>query len=429
MKLIQLIPGAGNNFYCENCLRDHGLAKALCDLGHDAMLVPLYLPIMTDSDNTDTAMPVFFGGINVYMQQKLNFFRRSPQWIDKLLDHPRLLRWAAGMQGMTRAKDLAETTISMLKGQDGHQVKELNKLIEWLKTENDVDAIYISNALLLGLARPIKEALNIPVFCALQDEDIFIDPLPENYRQQVWDLMAQQVQYVDGFITVSDYYAEFMSNKISIPSEKLHRIYNGIDISQHSIRQSLPNPPVIGYLERQCPDKGLHTLVEAFIKLKSSDIIKDIQLHIAGGQTAEDAVYVRKLKRRIRKAGFEKDVLFLPNLSQAAKVEFLSNLTLLSVPARHAEAFGIYILDALAAGVPVVLPDHGAFPEILKKTGGGQLYAPHDVATLAETLELMLGDTKDAKSMGLKGRTAVEKHFTIEKMAHQYAKVFEQIIS
>ena len=152
MKLVHLIPGAGNTFYCENCLRDHGLAKALRELGHDALMVPLYLPIMTDTEGPASPTPVFFGGINVFLQQKLALFRKTPQWVDRLLDHPRLLRWAAGMQGMTRAQDLAETTLSMLQGRDGRQAKELDKLIAWLKSDLRPDAVHLSNALLLGMA-------------------------------------------------------------------------------------------------------------------------------------------------------------------------------------------------------------------------------------------------------------------------------------
>lgn len=429
MKVVQLIPGAGNNFYCENCLRDHGLSKALRALGHDALMVPLYLPIMTDTENKNKTMPVFFGGVNVYLQQKIKFFRQSPPWVDALFNHPRLLSWAAGLQGMTRPKDLAETTLSMLKGEDGHQAKELDKLIDWLQNTLQPDVVHISNALLLGMARPIKEALGVPVVCTLQDEDIFVDPLPEPYRQQVWDLMAAQVPHVDGFIAVSDYFAQFMAERMRIPQEKMHRVYNGIDLNGHDAVHPLPETPVIGFLERQCADKGLHTLVDAFIRLRSDKRFDDVRLRIAGGQTAEDARYVRQLKRKLHRAGLKDAVDFLPNLSREEKIDFLHSLTLLSVPARHAEAFGIYILDALAAGVPVVLPEHGAFAEIINATGGGALYAPHNAETLAATLAGLLRQPGKLVDMSLQGRQRVAQHFSIEEMARQFAAVLEKGIS
>ena len=427
MKVVQLIPGAGNNFYCENCLRDHGLAKALRAQGHDALMVPLYLPIMTDTENKNKTMPVFFGGINVYLQQKLKFFRNAPQWVDALFDHPRLLSWAAGLQGLTRPRDLAETTISMLKGQDGHQAKELDKLIDWLQNTLQPDMVHISNALLLGMARPIKEALGVPVVCTLQDEDIFIDPLPEPFRQQVWDLMAAQVPHVDGFIAVSDYYAQFMAERMRIPHEKLHRVYNGIDLNGHDAVHTLPETPVIGFLERQCADKGLHTLVDAFIQLRSDKKFDDVRLRIAGGQTAEDARYVRKQKRKLHRAGLQDAVDFLPNLSREEKLDFLHGLTLLSVPARHAEAFGIYILDALAAGVPVLLPEHGAFGEILGVTGGGTPYTPHNAETLATHLAALLQAPETLLDLSRQGRLRVAQHFSIEEMARQFSAVLKRI--
>lgn len=427
MKLIQLIPGAGNTFYCENCLRDNGLVKALRRLGHDAVKVPLYLPILTDEPGATTEVPVFFGGINVYLQQKLSLFRKTPRWIDRLFDAPPLLRWAANKAGMTRATDLAETTLSMLRGEDGYQAKELHRLVTWLASEESVDVVHISNVLLAGMAAPIKQEMGTPVICTLQDEDIFVDPLPEPHRTEVWDTIAERAQDIDAFIAVSEYYKTHMLDKLQIPAEKIHVIYNGINVEDYPHAAVTSNPPVIGYLERQCTEKGLHLLAEAFVLLKKRGRVPHVKLRIAGGHTADDLSYIRRVRRQLEKEALLTDVEFLPNLTREEKLEFLRGLSVLSVPAVHQEAFGIYVIEALGAGVPVVQPAHGAFPELLDMTGGGKLSTPHDADSLADVLESLLLEPETAAELGRRGREVVRARFSVERMAEEFARVMQKV--
>ena len=361
MKIVQLIPGSGNTFYCENCIRDNELAQQLRHLGHDVIIAPMYLPTLADPEMKSGA-PIFFGGINVYLQQKLGLFRKSPRWLDRVFDAPRLLRWAAGLTGMTRAQDLADTTLSMLKGEDGNQAKELNRLVEWLSSVERPDVVYVSNALLIGVVKRIKEVLNIPVICALQDETIFIDPLPEPNRTDVWNTLAERAQNVDVFVAVSDFYKHKMTDRLKIPEDRIVTVYNGIPTREYEPAESLPNPPVIGFIERQCPEKGVHVLAEAFKILKERDTIPGLRLAIAGGKTSDDVKYVAGIARELKRKNLQDDVELLPNLFPEEKQEFLKTITLLSVPATHEEAFGLYILEALASRVPVVQPAHGAFP-------------------------------------------------------------------
>ncbi len=191
MRIIQLTPGSGGSFYCENCIRDGALLRALRQLGHDAMAVPLYLPLELEEPEVQ-ASPVFFGGINVYLQQKSALFRRTPRWMDQVFDLPALLRWAARQAGMTDAKTLAETTISMVRGEHGRQAKELERLVDWLAGEERPDVVTLSNCLLIGMARRIREATGAAVVCLLQDEDIFLDAFPEPWRQQAWGAVAER---------------------------------------------------------------------------------------------------------------------------------------------------------------------------------------------------------------------------------------------
>ena len=427
MRIVQIIPGSGNAFYCENCLRDGSLSKALHELGHDMLRVPLYLPIMSDELSEHAVDKVFFGGINVYLQQKSSIFRKTPQWIDNIFNSPGLLKWAAKMGGMTNAAELGELTLSMLRGEEGNQVKELEKLVSWLKESKHPDVVHISNALLLGMVKRIKEELNVPVVCSLQDEDIWVDALPEPQRTNTWELIAERAKDVDAFIAVSNFYKDFMCEKLGLPQEKVYVIYNAIDLKDY-VQSSLPmEPPVIGFLERQCKEKGLSVLVDAFIILKRNGQIPGLKLRVAGGSLVEDAPFLKDVNKRLSEAEVSKDVEFLPNFDYDERLKFLKNLTVMSVPAEHKEAFGIYIIEALASGVPVVVPNQGAFREILAITKGGLLYEPNDPSTLAKTLESLLLNREQIAKLGEYGKKAVYEKFSVECMAQDALKVLMDV--
>ncbi|MHC4983096.1 MAG: glycosyltransferase family 4 protein, partial [Planctomycetota bacterium] len=230
MRIVQLTPGSGQSYYCENCIRDNTLVKALRKAGHEVLFVPLYVPLTEDAPDeaaTDTSM--FFGGINIYLQQKFKLFRKTPRWLDRLFDSPRLLKWASRKAELTAAHELGEGTVSMLAGEHGRQVKELRRLIEYLTSVQRPDVICLSNALLAGLARRMREELSVPVICCLQDEAAFLDALGEPHRSQAWRTLAEAACEIDAFLATSRYYAELMSDRLSLPTEKVRVIYPGIE--------------------------------------------------------------------------------------------------------------------------------------------------------------------------------------------------------
>jgi len=92
---------------------------------------------------------------------------------------------------------------------------------------------------------------------------------------------------------------------------------------------------------------------------------------------------------------------------------------LFCVPARLPEAFGLYVIEAMAAGVPVVLPDHGSFPEIIRETKAGMLYSVDEPSGLVNALSAMLGDTDQAKQFGEKGRAAVHEKYSNDRLAKE----------
>ena len=426
MRIVYLMPGAGGTFYCENCLRDAALIRALHSMGHDPLMVPLYLPLRIDEPAGVPSAPVFFGGINVYLQQKSALFRAMPRWLTHWLDAPWLLRWAAKRAGMTRAQDLAETTLSMVRGEHGHQVKELDRLTDWLVAEQKPDVVSLSNCLLIGIARRVKERLGVPVVCALQDEDIFLDGLPEPLRTQAYQAIAERTCDVDAFLAVSHTYAGLMRERLGLPPEKLHVVHNGIPTAGYDPATTSPAPPAIGFLERLCGEKGFDVLADAFLLLRGR--FPGLRLRLAGGWTTADEPLLGAVRGRLAAHGAADAADFLPNLQRHERQEFLRSLSVLSVPARHAEAFGMYVIEALAAGVPVVLPRRGAFPELLEATGGGLLY-DGGPEPLAAALGELLSDPQRARQLGARGREAVLRDFNIEATARKTLDVYERLLS
>ena len=429
MKIILICPGSGDNFYCENCLRDAALAKALRRLGHDVLMVPLYLPLQADKVEPVSNAPLFFGGVNVYLQQKLSLFRRTPRWIDRWFDSRRLLEWAGRKAGMTNARDLGETTISMLEGEHGRQVKELDRFVDWLAAEPDKpDVVCLSNVLLAGMVRRIKERLDVPVACLLQDEDGFLDGLSPSYAERAWAVVRERARDIDALGAVSRYYADVIQERLKVEPARMYVVPMGIELDAYKPAEGGPATPTIGFLSRMCPDRGLERLVDAFILLKRNAKLESARLRICGGRSAADEPFISRMRDKLAAAGVRDDVEFLDAFDRDARIEFLRSLTVLSVPEVRPVAYGLYVLEALAMGVPVVEPAIGCFPETLAITGGGILYEPNTAGRLAEALEPLLLDAQAARRLGADGRAGMRKAFDVTQTAGEMIRVFEQVV-
>jgi glycosyltransferase involved in cell wall biosynthesis len=425
LRIVQITPGAGKMF-CGACLRDNALVAALRRLGHSAVITPLYLPLTLDEADQSAGAPLFYGGINVYLEQHSAFFRHAPEWLHRMLAAPGLLKLAAGPATRARPENLGPITLSMLRGEEGNQSRELDELIGWLRREKP-DVVCLSNALLIGLTRRLRSELRVPVVCTLQGEDWFLDSLPPGAREPAWRIMAERAAEADLFIAPSRYFADLMQKRLRIPPDRMRVVFNGINLegfaanSPSSILQPPSAPPVLGFFARLCREKGLEKLVAAFLLLKKRDRVKNLKLRAGGSCGPADQVVVDALRDRLEKAGVAGDVDFVPNPSRAAKLDFLRSLSVFSVPATYSEPFGLYLIEALASGVPVVQPAHSAFPEILQATGGGLLCDAHDLDALAGAIESLLLDPARARALGESGRRAVAEKFSVETMALQVA--------
>src|SRR5690349_3809809 len=281
MKILYLTGGAGQ-MYCGSCLRDNALAAELIARGHDVTLLPVYTPTLTDEPNVSYGK-VFFGGISVYLEQYLPLFRKSPRWLDGIWDSKPMLSFASRRSISTNPKMLGEMTVSMLKGEAGFQQKEIAKLLEWLKSEDKPEIISLPYSLLLGLAKPLKEAFGKPIVCTLQGEDLFLEGLHEPYRSESKQLISEHLKHIDAFISVSQYYADFMPDYLGIPAEKIHVVPLGINLEGYSKKERAASEPfTIGFFARVAPEKGLHVLADAYRQLRKSGRLQNVRLRAAG---------------------------------------------------------------------------------------------------------------------------------------------------
>lgn len=426
MNIIHITPGAGRMF-CGGCLRDNALVRSLRAMGHSTVMIPLYLPLTLDEEDESRGTPIFYGGVSVYLEEKIPFLRRMPGWMRRTLAAPALLRIASGKAAKTRPESTGGLTVSMLRGEEGHQAAELEELIAWLKTQPKPDVIALSNAMLAGLARELKARLGAPVVCTLQGEDGFLDALPEPDRSEAWKILSQRAADIDLFIAPSRYFGELMGKRLHLPPEKVEVIYNGINVDgfHPAPTHESSGAKVLGFFARMSREKGLDSLVRAFISLKPKH--RALRLKVGGSCGPADEPLVNTLRRELESKGMLDDAEFFPNVDLPGKQRFFNSLTVFSAPALYGEAFGLYVLEALASGVPVVQPRHAAFPEVVEATGGGLLYDPSDPSQLAARIDELLSDPARATMLGQTGRRVVLERFTVERMARETARAFERV--
>lgn len=411
--------------YCGNCLRDNALVAALRRQGHAVTMLPLYLPLTTDEPDESRGTPVFFGGVTVYLEQKAAIFRRLPKWLHDWLSAPALLRWVGTAAAKTRPEQVGDLTLSMLRGESGNQAREVEELIAWLSKHERPEVVSLSNGLLVGVARRLKKDLGTRVAVTLQGEDTFVDALPGSCRQEAWRIMAERLSEVDLLVSPSRYYADRMAARLGIAGERIRVVPNGIHLAGWRPAEASPRPPVLGFLARMCREKGLDRLVEAFLVLKARDRVPGLRLAVGGGMGPTDEPFVAELKARLQASGRLGDVTFRPNLDHAGKQAFFRELSVFSVPAHYGEAFGLYLVEAMAAGVPFVQPRTGAFPEIVECSGAGLTCDADSAEALADRIEEVLGSPDLAARLGQAGLEAVRTTYNADAAARHLATLFE----
>ncbi|MBP7505064.1 MAG: glycosyltransferase family 4 protein [Prolixibacteraceae bacterium] len=426
MNILQIIPGSGGSFYCGNCLRDSKYVDALRKEGHQVIKIPMYLPLFSDERDLSD-IPVFYGAVSIYLKQMFPFLRKAPAWFDKLLNTGPVLKLAASMAGSTNATGLEEMTVSMLMGEEGEQKEELERMVDWMAEHCKPDIIHISNALLLGLAKRIRERIDVPIVCSLQDEDVWVDVMKPSYRERIWKLMQEKSADVDAFIAVSHFFARVMEERMALPREKVFPIYLGVDPDEYEFIPSSGKNRNIGYISRMCHENGFDLVVDAFILLRQQAALSDVKLIATGGYTAADHRFLKAQKEKIVRAGLSGEVIFHDAFEGEGRKEFFRKAALATVPVRNGEAFGMYLPELMASGIPIVQPALGAFPEIVSISGGGSIYSPNTPEKLAEAWADLLYNRDALNALSHQARKGVSNSFNIHDHAREMIDLYHKV--
>lgn len=471
MKISILAAGSGG-MYCGSCMRDNALATALQRQGHRVTLVPLYTPLRVEEDGSagpadeaaDEIMPaaeadsstfgpaapagaagalaspnvgkVYYGGVNVYLQHALGVFRHTPRLFDWVLDRGWLLNAAGRMGAQTPPEKLVGLTADILKGEHGPTMKELRRLVEFLKTDIKPEVVSLPNLMFIGMAETFRRELAAPVVCELTGEDIFLNAMRPEDRERVREAIRSKVRDVSKFVATSGYYADQMAAYLGVPREQIDVIYPGIPKGYlrdgHGMAHAIgavDRPPTVGYLARICPEKGLGRLVDAMELLHDLPGMSDVHLEVGGYVGKRDLKWYKGLQERVARSALAGKVTWRGEVTKQQKLQLLDSIDVFSAPGPYAEAKGIFVLEALARGVPVVQPAHGSYPELIARTGGGVLVPPGDARALAEALAELLRDAARRRELGEAGRKAVAEAFTDDHMARNMVKVYEDLLA
>lgn len=426
MRILFITAGAAG-MYCGSCFRDNALARELMARGHDVTLLPLYTPTRTDEENVSRP-DVLFGGISIYLQQKSGIFRRTPRFLDRLWDSPRLIGAFAGRGVSADAGTLGELTVSMLDGEHGILRKEFDKLVDWTRGEPVPDVINLPNSLLIAIGPPLKRVLGRPVFVTLQGEELFIGGLAPAYREAALERIRALVPQVDGFIAVSDYCARFMADLLRIPADRMHVVPLGIDLTGYEPGARRASPYRVGYFARVAPEKGLRALADAYVRFRRRTGDADVRLEAAGYLARAHEPYLREAAGVLARAGIAEEFVYRGSVDRAGKLAFLHSLDALSVPATYDEPKGMFLLEAMAAGVPVVQPRRGAFVEIVERTGGGLLVDADDPEALADGLYRLWSDRPFAATLSRQAAEGVRTRYTVAHSATRLLDVYRAAV-
>lgn len=411
--------------FCGSCMHDNALARALMNLGVEVSLLPTYTPIRVDERNVSQER-VFLGGINLYLDVVSPLWRRMPRFVRGLVDRPGFIRFATRFGVSNNAKELGELTLANLAGDEGVQRAAVEELAEYLGTLRP-DIVVYSNALLAGSLRAVRRRFSGPAVCLLQGDDIFLKDLVEPYKTRALALLSERAGEFDAFLAHSRYYADFMAGTLGLTGDRMHVVPLGIDLDGHDGRpkSNLGSPPVIGYFGRICPEKGLHLLVDAVEKLRADR--PDVQLHVGGYLGQRDAGYFSEITARTAAWGNGFRSIGSPT-THAEKVAFLRSLDVFSLPTTYREPKGLSVLEAMANGIPVVQPAHGAFPEMLERTRGGVLFEPDNSSDLARKLAELLADDTRRTQLAESGYRAVHTHLGTHPTAIATRDLFSRFL-
>jgi len=402
---IAMITAGGAGMFCGSCMQDNTLVRSLRLAGADALLLPTYTPIRVDEENV-SGTRVFLGGINVYLDSKLPGWKLLPRSMKRWLDRPGIVRGLSKLSSSTNASALGPLTIDLLRGSHGPQKKEIHELITYLCDDLRPDVIVFSNALLSGIVPELRHRFSGRLCCLLQGDDIFLNGLSEPWRSKALALVTQNASSFDRLLTHSRYYAEFMQTYLNLPAAKFRAIPLTIELPPPAVlntsTRSDSTDVTVGYFARICHEKGAFRFLAAAEKvLPSRPSLRMVLGGFLPGQGRKE--FEARLEAIRKVVGDRLTWVGSPN-DRDEKFRLMESFDWLCVPTEYREPKGLYVLEAALAGVPSLVPSHGAFPERIASLGAGMLFDPTTPGSLEAALMTLGKRTSHVQAMQLRQR-------------------------
>jgi glycosyltransferase involved in cell wall biosynthesis len=422
---IAIITAGGAGMFCGSCMQDNTLARALRNVGHDVTLVPTYTPITVDEENV-SGDRVFLGGVNVYLDSAVPGWSRLPRFLTSWLDRPGILNRLTRHSSSTDARQLGPLAVDMLRGNHGPQRKEIRRLVTWLVTDLKPDLIVFSNALLSGIVPSLRHRFQGPIVCLLQGDDIFLDALPDRWRQTAIDHVRDNSRHFDRLFTHSRWYADHLSASIGLSRERFDQIPLSIDceLPEPATKEFSQPAMTVGYFARICPEKGAENFLDAVERL--ADVNDSLQFRIAGYLPELHGGWFRSRLSEVQQLVGPQRLQWLGSpKTREDKFRMLQSFDLLCVPAVYREPKGIFVLEAALMGVPSLVPDHGAFPERIDDLGYGWTYPADSAVALDEAILRSVSHLGSESSARL--RQTVREKYSVTVTGPVISGVFERI--
>ena len=205
-------------------------------------------------------------------------------------------------------------------------------------------------------------------------------------------------------------------------------VHNSVDpgILQNNTQQQ--RIPTIGYISKINSYFGADVLFDAYLQLRQEEPLRNLRLKYSGGYTDDYRQIVKKIRQKVNFYKLHDEVSFEDDFSSAGKKRFFDSISLFCLPSRRKEAFAMHMLEACAAQVPAVMPDHGAYPELMKLTNAGLLYKPGNQQDLIDTLRKALTDNELYPQLQNNCHTGIREHFDNSVQTQKILSVYQQLI-
>lgn len=264
----------------------------------------------------------------------------------------------------------------------------------------------------------IREFLGIPYTFTAHANDIFA---PRDFVVS----LAKLIENAAAVVTVSDFAVRLLQERFPRGAAKVHRVYNGVDLSRFHLSDFASSPPAIISIGRLIEKKGFGDLISACALLRSRG--RAFICSIIGEGPLEET-----LRAQIAAEGLEKSVELTGPQTQEQIARRLAHATIFALPCTREAGGGMdnlptVIMEAMAAGLPVISTPLGGIPEMVEPGVNGELVPEHDPGALSAAIERLIMDPEQARSLGIRGCEIAREKFSIEESARQLQRLFDEV--